>query len=53
MLNESLFKLAHYDSNLSQEFKDLIWSILVEVGKPNLADFFPGLRLVDPQGRNT
>ena len=52
LLSNTVFSvdLAHYDSNLSQEFKELIWSILVEVGKPNLADFFPGLRLVDPQG---
>ncbi|XP_034708515.1 cytochrome P450 76T24-like [Vitis riparia] len=52
LLSNTFFSvdLAHYDSNLSQEFKDLIWSIMVEAGKPNLADFFPGLRLVDPQG---
>ncbi|KAJ9680856.1 hypothetical protein PVL29_020000 [Vitis rotundifolia] len=51
MLSHTLFSvdLAHYDSNLSQGFKDLIQSIIVESGKPDLA-FFPGLSLVDPQG---
>ncbi|KAL6322543.1 hypothetical protein AAG906_009849 [Vitis piasezkii] len=52
MLSNTFFSvnLAHYDSNLSQGFKDLIQSIIVESEKPILADFFPGLRLVDPQG---
>ncbi|RVX00943.1 Geraniol 8-hydroxylase [Vitis vinifera] len=52
LLSNTIFSvnLAHYNSNFSQEFKDLIWSIMEEAGKPNLADFFPVLRLVDPQG---
>uniref|UniRef100_F6I343 Geraniol 8-hydroxylase n=1 Tax=Vitis vinifera TaxID=29760 RepID=F6I343_VITVI len=52
MLSNTFFSvdLAHYDSNLSQGFKDLIQSLIVESEKPNLADFFPDLRLVDPQG---
>lgn len=52
LLSNTLFSvnLAHHDSDSSQEFKDLIWSIMEEAGKPNLADFFTGLGWVDPQG---
>ncbi|KAL6322153.1 hypothetical protein AAG906_005093 [Vitis piasezkii] len=52
LLSNTIFSvdLAHYDSNFSQEFKDLVWSIMEEAGKPNLADFFPGLSFIDPQG---
>ena len=52
MLSNTFFSvdLAHYDSNLSQGFKDLVQSLMVESEKPNLADFFPDLRLVYPQG---
>ena len=51
LLSNTFFSvdLARYDSNFSQEFEDLIRNIMVEAGKPNLADFFPGLRLLDPQ----
>ncbi|KAF3948291.1 hypothetical protein CMV_025692 [Castanea mollissima] len=42
--------LAQYDSNLSQEFRDLVCGIAEEAGKPNVADYFPALRLIDPQG---
>ncbi|KAK7264001.1 hypothetical protein RJT34_31602 [Clitoria ternatea] len=38
------------------DFKDLVVKIMEECGKPNLADFFPVLGLIDPQGiksRNT
>ena len=42
--------LAHYTSYESQEFKDIIWGIMEEAGKPNVVDFFPIFRRVDPQG---
>ncbi|XLS82791.1 hypothetical protein HN51_048622 [Arachis hypogaea] len=42
--------LAHYDSSKSQEFKDIIWGIGEESGRPNVVDFFPFLRFLDPQG---
>ncbi|XP_050289096.1 cytochrome P450 76T24-like isoform X4 [Quercus robur] len=42
--------LAQYDSNLSQEFRDLACSVAEEAGRPNIADYFPALRLIDPQG---
>ncbi|KAK4347858.1 hypothetical protein RND71_034197 [Anisodus tanguticus] len=34
----------------SDSAKELIWNIMVEVGKPNLVDFFPFLKMIDPQG---
>jgi len=34
----------------SQEFKNIIWGIMEEAGKPNISDFFPILRPLDPQG---
>lgn len=34
----------------SQEFKTIIWGIMEEAGKPNISDFFPILRPLDPQG---
>lgn len=37
-------------SKASRELKDLIWSIVEEVGKPNIADYLPWLKPVDPQG---
>ncbi|XP_024962826.1 geraniol 8-hydroxylase-like [Cynara cardunculus var. scolymus] len=42
--------LAQYDSRSSQDFKDLVWSLMEVGGKPNIADFFPVLRWLDPQG---
>jgi len=34
----------------SQEFKKIIGSFMEEAGKPNVSDFFPILRPLDPQG---
>ena len=36
--------LAQYDSNLSQEFRDLACGVAEEAGRPNIADYFPALR---------
>ncbi|KAF7114882.1 hypothetical protein RHSIM_RhsimUnG0070300 [Rhododendron simsii] len=33
-----------------QQFRHLIWQIMLEVGKPNLVDYFPILDKIDPQG---
>ncbi|KAJ9539350.1 hypothetical protein OSB04_032083 [Centaurea solstitialis] len=41
---------AQHDSGSSQEFKDTIRGLMEVAGKPNLADFFPMLKLFDPQG---
>ncbi|XP_061347279.1 geraniol 8-hydroxylase-like [Gastrolobium bilobum] len=45
--------LAHFTSDKSQEFKDIIWGIMEEAGRPNVVDFFPIFRLLDPQGAST
>ncbi|XP_009793557.1 geraniol 8-hydroxylase-like [Nicotiana sylvestris] len=39
----------HY-ANLGKEFKDLVCKISEESGKPNLADYYPVLKRIDPQG---
>ncbi|KAJ9563656.1 hypothetical protein OSB04_008816 [Centaurea solstitialis] len=39
-----------YDSLETQEFKDAVSSLADVLGKPNLADFFPLLKPLDPQG---
>ncbi|KAK9050810.1 hypothetical protein SSX86_030218 [Deinandra increscens subsp. villosa] len=33
-----------------KEFKEVVGNIMVEAGKPNLVDFFPVLKKIDPQG---
>ncbi|KAI7736368.1 hypothetical protein M8C21_007948 [Ambrosia artemisiifolia] len=38
-----------YDES-SNEFREVIGNIMEEVGKPNLVDFFPMLKVFDPQG---
>ncbi|KAL9231134.1 hypothetical protein vseg_006394 [Gypsophila vaccaria] len=38
------------NSKASSDFKDALRGVLDEAGKPNLADFFPILRKMDPQG---
>ncbi|XP_077248636.1 geraniol 8-hydroxylase-like [Tasmannia lanceolata] len=34
----------------AQEFKDVVWRIMEYAGKPNISDFFPLLKSLDPQG---
>ncbi|KAK2991372.1 hypothetical protein RJ640_024045, partial [Escallonia rubra] len=38
------------DSKSSHEFKEIVCVLMELGGKPNLVDFFPVLRLIDPQG---
>ncbi|KAI4354926.1 hypothetical protein L6164_003749 [Bauhinia variegata] len=46
--------LARYTaSDKLQEFKEVIWGVMEEAGKPNVVDFFPILRVLDPQGART
>lgn len=33
-----------------KDFKKILWQIMVEIEKPNLADYFPILRRIDLQG---
>ncbi|KAG6734191.1 hypothetical protein I3842_01G261500 [Carya illinoinensis] len=52
VISNTLFSadLAQYSSNTSQEFQALIMGTMEEDGRPNIADYFPALRLFDPQG---
>ncbi|KAL5815232.1 hypothetical protein ACOSQ4_025873 [Xanthoceras sorbifolium] len=52
LISNTLFSidLVHYQSDLSQNFDDLIHTVMEEVGMPNIADYFPILQSVDPQG---
>ncbi|KAK7349605.1 hypothetical protein VNO77_07094 [Canavalia gladiata] len=51
-ISNTLFSmdLGHYTSAKSQEFKDIIWAIMEEAGRPNVVDFFPIFRFLDPLG---
>ncbi|KAF7113379.1 hypothetical protein RHSIM_RhsimUnG0132100 [Rhododendron simsii] len=53
MLSNAIFSVDMIDpgSDSANEFKELVWNIMEEVGKPNLADYFPALKMIDPQGR--
>lgn len=42
--------LVDPDSESAQEFKDLIWTIMEDAGKPNFSDYLPVLRRLDVQG---
>ncbi|KAL2329249.1 hypothetical protein Fmac_022676 [Flemingia macrophylla] len=51
LLSNSVFSLDLVSSADSVgDFQDLVVNIMEEVGKPNLADFFPVLKMIDPQG---
>ncbi|KAA8522313.1 hypothetical protein F0562_012986 [Nyssa sinensis] len=52
LLSNTMFSidLADPSSDTAQEFKELVWSIMEEAGKPNLVDYFPVLRKLDPLG---
>jgi hypothetical protein len=42
--------LADPNSDASRKFKEIAWNIMKEAGKPNIADYFPVLQKLDPQG---
>ncbi|KAL5715877.1 unspecific monooxygenase [Ranunculus cassubicifolius] len=52
LISNTVFSVdfTHLDSSYAQEFKDVVWGIMEEAAKPNLSDFFPILRYIDPQG---
>nr|AJD87473.1 cytochrome P450 CYP76AD5 [Beta vulgaris]ALT04751.1 hypothetical protein [Beta vulgaris] len=52
LLSNTFFsvELASHESSASQEFKQLMWNIMEEIGRPNYADFFPILGYLDPFG---
>lgn len=39
-----------YENLEAKVFRDLVWNTMVEIGKSNLADYFPILQWMDPQG---
>lgn len=43
--------LINPSSDSANEFKELVWNMMEEIGKPNLADYFPALIRIDPQRR--
>nr|XP_017258817.1 PREDICTED: geraniol 8-hydroxylase-like [Daucus carota subsp. sativus] len=52
-LSTTIFSKDMTDPNRdseAKEFKDLVWNIMLEAGKPNLADYFPVLEWIDLQG---
>nr|AMO03310.1 geraniol 10-hydroxylase 1 [Primula forbesii] len=52
ILSNTVFSLdlADPSEESSRQFKDLIWNIMEEAGKPNAVDYFPILSKVDLQG---
>ncbi|KAG8384442.1 hypothetical protein BUALT_Bualt04G0118300 [Buddleja alternifolia] len=52
LLSNTIFSrdLTDRFSDSAKEFKDMVRDIMTEHGKPNLADYFPLLNKVDPQG---
>lgn len=53
LLSNTIFSidLADPSSEMAREFKEMVCNIMWEAGKPNLADYFPVLRKIDPHGR--
>ncbi|KAG5529745.1 hypothetical protein RHGRI_030206 [Rhododendron griersonianum] len=51
LLSNTIFSvdLANPNEDSAKEFRDLVWNIMVEAGKPNLVDYFPELAKIDPQ----
>ena len=52
LLSNAIFSVDLVDpiSETAQEFKELVRGAMEEAGKPNLVDYFPVLRQIDPQG---
>uniref|UniRef100_A0A0V0HFT2 Putative ovule protein n=1 Tax=Solanum chacoense TaxID=4108 RepID=A0A0V0HFT2_SOLCH len=52
LLSNAIFSKDVVDpyANSGKEFKDVVWNVLEESGKPNFADYFPLLKRIDPQG---
>ncbi|KAF5443641.1 hypothetical protein F2P56_036179 [Juglans regia] len=51
LLSNTVFSvdLANLNSDTAREFKEIVWNVMIEAGKPNLADYFPLLKKIDPQ----
>ncbi|XP_058179329.1 geraniol 8-hydroxylase-like [Rhododendron vialii] len=53
MLSNAIFSVDMIDpsSGSANEFKELVWNMMEEMGRSNLADYFPALKMIDPQGK--
>ncbi|KAL0425901.1 UNVERIFIED_CONTAM: cytochrome [Sesamum radiatum] len=51
LMSATLFSMdfAQFNSDTSQEMKDVVWGVMECIGSPNFADFFPVLKSADPQ----
>ncbi|KAI3444661.1 hypothetical protein Pfo_001326 [Paulownia fortunei] len=52
LISATLFSVefAQFNSDSSQEMKDVVWGVMKCLGSPNIADYFPVLKSADPQG---
>ncbi|PON64080.1 Cytochrome P450, E-class, group I [Trema orientale] len=52
LLSNTIFSvdLADPESELAREFKEISWNIMKDAGTPNLSDYFPLLKKIDPLG---
>ncbi|KAM7507017.1 hypothetical protein LguiA_017470 [Lonicera macranthoides] len=52
LLSNTIFSTDLTDpfKDSAKEFKELVWNIMAEAGKPNLVDYFPLLKGIDLQG---
>lgn len=52
LLSNTFFSvdLAELNSSFSREFKEVFSDMMVEAAKANMADFYPVLKWIDPQG---
>ncbi|XP_039062221.1 geraniol 8-hydroxylase-like [Hibiscus syriacus] len=52
LLSNTIFSMDLVDPNssIAREFRETIRGIMIDAGKPNLADYFPLLRKIDPHG---
>lgn len=52
LLSNTIFSvdLADPTSELARQFKEVTWNIMKDAGTPNLGDYFPLLKKIDPQG---
>lgn len=52
LISNTLFSVdfAHFNSDASQELKEIVGNVMKILGTPNLGDFLPVLKWIDPQG---
>ena len=52
LMSNTIFSvdLADLESELAREFKEVTWNIMKDGGTPNLSDYFPLLKKIDPCG---